>query len=283
MLEYLKSVLVGIIEGITEWLPVSSTGHMILFDEFFPFKKMTPEFYPVFLYVIQLGAILAVICMYFNRLNPFSCKKSREEKRSALSLWGKVLVGVIPAGIAGLLLDDWLDGVLTDSGIKALVVAIALVAYGIIFIVIERLKKGKENKIESVEDLSYKTAFFIGIFQVLSIVPGTSRSGSTIIGGITLGVSRTASAEFSFFMSIPIMLGVSVLKIGKYAIECASGEAVITGTDIGLLAVGFIVAFVVSLIAIKFLMEFVRKHSFEAFGWYRIVIGFAVLAYFIFK
>ncbi|MDY3846042.1 MAG: undecaprenyl-diphosphate phosphatase [Eubacteriales bacterium] len=280
--DILKVILIGIVEGITEWLPVSSTGHMILVEDFLKIDNMSENFYPVFLYVIQLGAILAVIFYYFSRLNPFSGKKTDEEKKSTWNLWGKVLIGIIPAGIFGVLLDDWLDEKLIGGGIKCYVVATALIVYGILFIVIERIRKGKSDKFVSVDDISWFTALKIGFFQVLSIIPGTSRSGSTILGGMSLGVSRTASAEFSFFMSIPIMFGVSLLKTGKYAIKSFEGVEGfgVTGNEIILLLIGCIVAFVVSLIAIKFLMDFVKRHSFEVFGWYRIAIGLFVFIYF---
>lgn len=282
LLDILKVILIGIVEGITEWLPVSSTGHMILVEELFSIENMSDNFYPVFLYVIQLGAILAVIFYYFSRLNPFSRKKSAEEKRSTWNMWLLVLIGVVPAAVAGVLLDDWLDEKLINGGIKCYVVAIALIVYGVLFIVIERLRKGRSNKIELAENLDKPTAVKIGLFQVLSIIPGTSRSGSTILGGMSLGVSRTAAAEFSFFMSIPIMFGVSLLKTGKYAVKSISGEAGygVTSNEVILLLIGCAVAFVVSLLTIKFLMDYVKKHSFELFGWYRIAIGFIVILYF---
>lgn len=280
--DILKVILIGIIEGITEWLPVSSTGHMILIEDLLKVENMSENFYPVFLYVIQLGAILAVIFYYFSRLNPFSSKKTEEQKKSTWNLWGKVLIGIIPAGIFGVLLDDWLDQKLIGGGIKCYVVATALIVYGVLFIVIERIRKGREYKYASVDDISWFTALKIGCFQVLSIIPGTSRSGSTILGGMSLGVSRTASAEFSFFMSIPIMFGVSLLKTGKYAIKSMEGVEGygVTANEIILLLVGCAVAFAVSLIAIKFLMEFVKRHSFEVFGWYRIAVGLIVFIYF---
>ena len=280
--DILKVILIGIIEGITEWLPVSSTGHMILIEDLLKVENMSDNFYPVFLYVIQLGAILAVIFYYFSRLNPFSSKKTEEQKKSTWNLWGKVLIGIIPAGIFGVLLDDWLDQKLIGGGIKCYVVATALIVYGVLFIVIERIRKGREYKYASVDDISWFTALKIGCFQVLSIIPGTSRSGSTILGGMSLGVSRTASAEFSFFMSIPIMFGVSLLKTGKYAIKSIEGVEGygVTANEIILLLVGCAVAFAVSLIAIKFLMEFVKRHSFEVFGWYRIAVGLIVFIYF---
>ena len=273
-IEYLKSVLVGIVEGITEWLPVSSTGHMILFDEFVKLN-VSAAFLEMFLVVIQLGAILAVPTLFWQRLNPFTKKKSQDERRRTLSLWGKVIVGAIPAAVLGLLLDDLLDEYLYGY----LVVAAALIVYGVIFIAVERVKRKNTYRVDSVDDLTYKDALKIGAFQVLSLVPGTSRSGSTILGGMLTGVSRTASAEFSFFMAIPIMLGASGLKVLKFLLEgfVASGE------EIALLIIGIVVSYLVSLAVIKFLMDFVKRHSFAPFGVYRIVLGVLVFAYFILK
>ncbi len=274
--EYLKVVLIAVIEGITEWLPVSSTGHMMLIEELFPINAMSREFYSMFLYVIQLAAILAVVVFFFGRLNPFSPKKTAAEKKNTWRTWLLVLVGVVPAGVVGLLLDDLVDEYVVSSSYGALVVAIMLVAYGVIYIVLERVKKDKSFSVESVDKLTVKQAIAIGAFQCLSIIPGTSRSGSTILGGMVLGVSRVVAAEYSFFMAIPIMAGVSCLKVGKFVVE---GNTCTT-TEIGLLAVGFVVAFLVSLVCIRFLMDFVRRHSFEFFGWYRIVLGVLVLILF---
>lgn len=281
--DIIKVIILGIVEGITEWLPISSTGHLILIEEFLTVNNMSSDFYPVFMYVIQFAAILAVIVYYFSRLWPFGKSKSSEEKKNIWHTWFLVLIGVIPAGVFGLVLDDWLDKLLTDSGAKCFVVAGALILYGILFIIIERLRKGKENRISSISDMPYLTALYIGLFQVLSIIPGTSRSGSTILGAMTLGVSRTAAAEFSFFMSIPVMVGVSLLKSGKFALACVGGEAAVSGNELILLLVGCLVAFIVSLAAIRFLMDFVKRHSFEAFGWYRIIVGALVLIYFAVK
>ena len=274
ILEILKAILIGIVEGITEWLPISSTGHMILLDEFIRLN-VSKEFMDMFLVVIQLGAILAVPIIFFSKLNPFSRTKSEAERKNAWNLWFKVVVGAIPAAIFGVLLDDILDKYLYNY----VVVALALIVYGILFIVIEKVLSKKGKKVEHVEDLSYTDALKIGAFQVLSLVPGTSRSGSTIIGGLISGVSREASAEFSFFMAIPIMLGASGLKILKFI----KNGSLITTIEAIILLVGLVVAFLVSYFSIKFLMDFVKKHDFKPFGIYRICLGVIVLAYFIIK
>ena len=270
--EILKAVILGIVEGITEWLPISSTGHMILVDEFIKLD-VSNEFRELFLVVIQLGAIAAVPVLFFNRLNPFSSNKSSEERRLTWNLWGKVIVGVLPAAVLGILLDDFFD----KHFYNYIVVAIALVVYGIAFIIIEKRKYGREYRINDVNDLTYKDAIVIGAFQVLSLIPGTSRSGSTILGGMLTGVSRVASAEFSFFMAIPVMLGASLLKVVKFI---ASGAA-IAEFEVAILLVAMAVSFIVSLIAIKFLMDFVKRNSFIPFGIYRIVLGAVVLGYFL--
>ena len=272
--EIIKAIFLGIVEGITEWLPVSSTGHMIVFDEFVKLD-VSDAFKEMFFVVIQLGAILAVPVLFFDKLNPFSKKKSEAERKTTLSLWGKVIVGALPAAIIGFLLDDFFDMYFYNY----IVVSFALVLYGIAFILIERKNRGKSYRIENVEALTYKDALVIGSFQVLSLIPGTSRSGSTIIGGMLTGVSRSAAAEFSFFMAIPIMLGASGLKILKFII----GGFTATGAEIGLLLIGIVVSFLVSLGAIKFLMDFVKKHSFSPFGVYRIVLGVFVLAFFLIR
>ena len=274
LLEFLKAIFLGIVEGITEWLPISSTGHMILVDEFIKLN-ISDEFKEMFFVVIQLGAILAVPVLFFDRLNPFSRKKSEREKRVTWQLWFKVIVGALPAAIIGVIFDDLLDKHLYTY----YVVAIALIVYGIGFILVERLKKTSSFRVERVEDLTYKDALIIGSYQVLSLIPGTSRSGSTILGGMLSGVSRTASAEFSFFMAIPIMLGASGLKILKFMMD----GFVATGLEISLLLIGIVVSFLVSLFAIKFLMDFVKRHSFKPFGVYRIVLGVVVLGYFVIK
>lgn len=281
--ETLKVILLGIIEGITEWLPVSSTGHMILAEEFLHLESMSEAFYNMFLYVIQLGAILAVVVLFFRRLNPFSKAKAPEERSRTWRLWGLVLIGVLPAAAIGIPLDGWLEDHVFVPGVRAYVVAAALIVYGVLFIIIERARRAKEPTTCDIENLSWRHALLIGVFQVLSIIPGTSRSGSTIIGALTLGVSRAAAAEYSFFMAIPIMLGVSVLKIGKFALNALDGEAgyAVTGIDVAMLAVGFVVAFLVSLAVIRFLMDFVRRRNFEPFGWYRIALGAVVLLYFL--
>lgn len=272
LIEILKAVLFGIVEGITEWLPVSSTGHMILLDEFIKLK-VSPEFYEMFQVVIQLGAIGAVIALYFHKLNPFSPKKSDKQKHNTWVLWIKVVVAVLPSAVLGLLLDDWMDEHLYNY----IVVAIALIAYGVAFLFVERFNEGKECAITSVNKIDYKTALLIGAFQCLSLIPGTSRSGSTILGAILLGVSRSAGAEFSFFLAIPTMLGASALKFLKFLLEGVS----VTGTEVVVLLVGTVVSFLVSVLVIKALMEYVRKRSFAVFGYYRIVLGFLVIGYFL--
>lgn len=272
IIEYLKALLIGIIQGITEWLPISSTGHMILFDRFFHLDT-SPEFKEFFLVVIQLGSILAVCVLFFHKLNPFSGKKSTEEKQQTWLLWAKVLVGCLPAALIGLALDDWFEAHFYNFT----VVAAALVVYGIAFIVIERRKKNSVASVGDIEKLTFRDALLIGCFQVLSLIPGTSRSGSTILGALLLGVSRTAAAEFSFFMALPVMVGASLLKGAKFV---ASGAGIST-TEIGILIIGLVTAFLVSLAAIRFLMDFVRRHSFEAFGWYRIALGSLVLLYWV--
>ena len=275
MIELLKAVLFGIVEGVTEWLPVSSTGHLILLNEFVTLQ-MSEEFNSMFDVVIQLGAILAVIVLFFHKLNPFALSKSKVEKNQTWNLWFKVCAAIIPSGVVGVLFDDWMDEHLHNG----IVVAIALIAYGIAFILVERRNQGKHLKqINDVHAIDYKTALLIGAFQCLSLVPGTSRSGSTILGAILIGVGRSAGAEFSFFMAIPTMLGASAIKLLKFLL---SGVAV-TGTEIGVLLVGSVVSFIVSMLVIKGLMEYVRKHSFSAFGVYRIVLGIVVLGYFLLK
>ncbi|MBQ3193198.1 MAG: undecaprenyl-diphosphate phosphatase [Oscillospiraceae bacterium] len=274
MIELLKAVLFGIVEGITEWLPISSTGHLILLNEFVTLN-VSEEFGSMFDVVIQLGAILAVIVLFFHKLNPFSPGKSGEEKKQTWNLWFKVVAAIIPSGVVGVLFDDWMDAHLHNG----IVVSIALIVYGIAFLLVERKNQGRHLRlIADVHDIDYKTALMIGLFQCLSLVPGTSRSGSTILGAILIGVSRSAGAEFSFFMAIPTMLGASAIKGLKFILSGVSA----TGTEIGVLIVGSIVSFIVSLLVIKGLMEYVRKHSFSAFGVYRIILGIVVLAYFAF-
>ena len=289
MIELLKAILFGIVEGITEWLPVSSTGHLILLNEFVTLE-MSEEFNSMFDVVIQLGAILAVIVLFFHKLNPFAPSKTGAEKKQTWDLWFKVIAAIIPSGVIGVLLDDWMDEHLHNG----VVVSVALIVYGIAFILVERRNTfGKYQKIagkdgptvvmrrrEAVNDvhaIGYKTALLIGLFQCLSLIPGTSRSGSTILGALLIGVSRSAGAEFSFFMAIPTMLGASAIKGLKFVLSGVSA----TGTEIGVLVVGCVVSFIVSLLVIKGLMEYVRKHSFSAFGVYRIILGAVVLAYFL--
>lgn len=272
ILEMLKAILIGIVEGVTEWLPISSTGHMILLDEFIKLN-VSEEFKELFLMVIQLGAILAVPILFFEKLNPFSKRKNEAEKKNTWNLWFKVLVGVAPAAVFGILLDDLCDKYLHNY----VVVSIALIVYGVVFILIEKFSSKIPKKVERAKDLSYTDALKIGAFQLLSLVPGTSRSGSTIIGGLLSGVSREASAEFSFFMAIPIMVGISGLKILKFILNGFTA----TLTEISLLLIGMAVAFAVSYFAIKFLIDFVKRHDFKPFGIYRICLGVIVLAYFL--
>ncbi len=279
IIEFLEAVLFGIVEGVTEWLPVSSTGHMILLDEFIKLK-VSPEFYEMFQVVIQLGAILAVILLFFHKLNPFSGKKDAGQKKNTWSLWFKVIVAVLPSAVIGVLLDDWMDANLYNY----VVVAIALVVYGVAFILMEKRNNDRAMKVSDVYAIDYRTALLIGFFQCLSLIPGTSRSGSTILGAIILGVARPAGAEFSFFLAIPTMLGASALKVLKYGLEIMDGAAALpTGMEIGVLIVGCIVSFVVSVLVIRALMEYVRKRSFAAFGVYRIVLGAVVIGYFVVK
>lgn len=270
-IELLKALLFGVVEGITEWLPISSTGHLILLDELVKLK-VSPDFMDMFEVVIQLGAILAVILLFFHKLNPFTPSKSSIEKKDTWVLWLKVIIAIIPSGIIGVLLDDWMTAHLHIP----VVVAAALILYGIAFLFLEKLRPQDSVRIHEVGQIDYKTAFLVGCFQVLSLIPGTSRSGSTILGGMLLGLSRGASAEFSFFMAIPTMVGASGIKALKFIL---SGTP-ITGLEWGVLGVAFLSAFLVSLVAIRFLMDFVKRHSFSAFGWYRIALGLLVLGWF---
>ena len=272
MIEFLKAVLFGIVEGITEWLPVSSTGHLILLDEFVKLQ-VSEAFYEMFQVVIQLGAILAVIVLFFHKLNPFAPSKTAVQKKDTWQLWFKVVVAVIPSAVIGLVLDDWMDAHFYNY----IVVAIMLIVYGVAFLFVEKWNSSRNFKITDVNAIDYRTALLMGAFQCLSLIPGTSRSGSTILGAIILGVSRSAGAEFSFFMAIPTMLGASALKLLKFLLEGAQAG----GTEIMVLVVGCVVSFVVSLVVIKGLMEYVRKHSFSVFGVYRIVLGVAVVGYFV--
>ncbi len=302
-IELAKAAVFGIVEGVSEWLPISSTGHMLLLDQFLA-MNVSEAFWNMFLVVIQLGAILAVCVVFFGRLNPFSRSKTPEQRRGTWTLWGKTIVACLPAALVGIPLDDWMEEHLGSP----FVVAAALVVYGVAFIVIETVRERRarallaerpsgahfaapaalpegasaceladaDARVRSVDELDWRTAMGIGLFQVLSIVPGTSRSGSTIIGGLLLGCSRTAVAEFTFFLAIPVMFGASGLRLVKFFL---AGN-VLTGMEASVLLVGCVVAFLMSLATIRFLMDFVRRHDFRPFGWYRIVLGLVVIAYF---
>ena len=272
-MELLKAVLFGIVEGVTEWLPISSTGHLILLNEFITLN-VSDAFRSMFDVVIQLGAILAVIVLFFHKLNPFSPTKSEGEKKQTWQLWFKVIAAIIPSGIVGVLFDDWMEAHFHN----ATVVSVALIVYGVAFLLVERrnARRVGGKTVEDVYAIDYKTALLIGCFQCLSLIPGTSRSGSTILGAILIGVGRSAGAEFSFFMAIPTMLGASAIKGLKFLLSGVSA----TGTEIGVLIVGCVVSFLVSLLVIRGLMEYVRRHSFSAFGVYRIILGVVVLVYF---
>ena len=271
MLEILKTIFLGIVEGITEWLPVSSTGHLLLVDEFLRLDA-SEEFKDVFFYVIQLGAILAVVLLFWNQLWPFARKPEGgiRIKQKTISLWLKVIVACIPGALAAVLLGDWIDAHLETPT----VIAIALIVYGVGFLIVERWNRGREPRVRKVEDISYSTALGIGLFQVLSIIPGTSRSGACIIGALILGVARPAAARFTFQMAVPVMFGMSVLKLLKF------GRA-FTGSELVVLLVGTVVAFLVSMVVIRGLMNYIRKHGFEVFGYYRIVLGIIILLYFL--
>ena len=271
MLEILKTILIGIVQGITEWLPVSSTGHMILLDELIKLN-VSDAFMELFRVVIQLGSILAVLVLYFKKLNPFALSKSAKEKKDTWTLWFKVVVAVLPSAVIGLLLDDWFDAHFYNY----ITVAITLVVYGVVFLFLDRMGAGK-NLADRTQDITFRTAFLIGCFQVLAIIPGTSRSGSTIIGAMLFGLTRAAAAEFSFFMAIPTMLGASGLKAVKFLLD---GYAM-TGMEIAVLLTGCAVAFIVSLVSIRALMNYVRRHSFKAFGAYRIVLGVIVMMWYL--
>lgn len=279
MLEVLYSFFYGIVEGITEWLPISSTGHLILFEQAFPVGD--DAFTEMFRVVIQLGAILAVVMLYWNKLWPFSKSKTPQQKQSVFRLWVLVLIGCVPAGIIGVLFDDKLDAIFYNMP----TVAITLIVYGVLFIVVENAaKKGRiETKINSFAKVDYKLALFIGLFQLLALIPGTSRSGVTILGAMILGCSRGISAEYSFFMSIPVMFGASLIKCMKYGVDMVKTGDVFTGGEIASLIIGVVTAFVVSVFAIKFLMNFIKKHDFKAFGYYRIVLGAIVMLIYIVK
>jgi len=272
-MDILKSVFYGIIEGITEWLPISSTGHLILLEELLP-MRVSPEFYEMFNVVIQLGAILAVILLYFKKLNPFTPSKNQKEKQMTWSLWFKVIAAVIPSAVIGLLLDDWME----ETFYNHVVVAITLILYGVAFILVERRNASLAPKVRGVQGIDLRTALLIGAFQCLSLIPGTSRSGATILGGIFLGVSRGAASEFSFFLAIPTMLGASALKLLKFFLDGST----LGGNEIAILLVGCLVAFLVSVAMIKGLMQYIQKNSFRVFGLYRIILGAVVILYWLF-
>lgn len=268
VLELLKAVVLGIIQGITEWLPISSTGHMILANEIINLS-VSDAFMEMFEVVIQLGSILAVVVLFIHKLNPLSPKKSPQEKKDTLSLWGKVIIGVIPAGVIGLLFDDQINDIFYNS----LTIAITLIVYGVLFILVENRNKHRKPRIDSVGQISWQLALAIGCAQILALIPGTSRSGATIIGAMLFGLSRTAAAEFSFFLAVPVMFGASALKLLKFGFD-------FTGMELAILFTGCVTAFLVSLLAIRFLMNFIKKHDFKPFGYYRIALGIIILIVF---
>ena len=276
ILNMIKAVLFGIVEGVTEWLPISSTGHMILLNEILPFENVSESFYSMFEVVVQLGAILAVVVLFWHQIWPLGRNQQTgrvEWKRSILTLWCKILVACVPAAVIGLLFDDVFERLFYNY----VSVAIALIVFGVAFIVVENLRKGRKSRIRSLARLDYKTVLLIGVFQVIAAVfPGTSRSGATIVGALMLGVSRKVAAEFTFFLAIPVMFGASLLKLVKYGFAFAGGE-------LAILLVSMAVAFVVSVLVIRFLLSYIRKHDFKVFGWYRIVLGAVVLAYFLIR
>ena len=268
MLEILKSIIFGIVEGITEWLPISSTGHLILLNEFLKLEQ-GDAFFEMFQVVIQLGAILAVVVIYFHKLNPFSPKKTQKQKMMTWQIWIKVLIGSVPAAVVGLLLNDWID----EKLYHWYVVAAMLIIYGVLFIIVENYQKGKDPKVTRLSQLTVPMLLIIGVFQMLAMIPGTSRSGATIVGALMLGISRGAAAEFTFFLAIPVMFGASALKLLKFGFD-------FTGMQAAILIVGMAVSFIVSVIAIKFLLEYIKNHDFKVFGYYRIVLGVIVFLYF---
>lgn len=267
IMDLLKTIILGVVEGLTEWLPVSSTGHMILMDEFIQLD-VSKSFMDMFLVVIQLGAILAVVALNFEKLNPWSSWKTRQEKKETVSLWKKVILACVPAAVIGFLFNDYME----EHFMTAPVVAATLIFYGVMFILVENYNKHRRPRVSDLARLDYKTAFIIGMFQVLSLIPGTSRSGATILGGIIFGTSRYVAAEFTFFLAIPVMFGASLLKIVNFGLDFSGSELII-------LLVGMITAFVVSILSIKFLMGYIKTNDFKAFGWYRIVLGIVVIAY----
>ena len=269
ILELIKVIIIGIVEGITEWLPISSTGHMLLLDEFLQLN-MSEEFKEMFFVVIQLGAILAVVIIFWDKMFPFGFREKPIIKKDIFFIWFKVLVACIPSGIIGLLFDDFLEAYLGTP----IVIAAMLILYGVLFIVIEAWNKRRKPKTNTLAEISYQTAFMIGVFQVLSLIPGTSRSGATIIGALIIGVFRVAAAEFSFFLAVPTMFGASAFKLLKFGFNFTSSELLTLGF-------GMVIAFMVSVFAIKFLMGYIKKHDFRVFGWYRIILGIIVLLYFV--
>lgn len=269
-IEYLKVIFLGFVEGITEWLPVSSTGHMILVDEFIKLN-MSASFMEMFFVVIQLGAILAVIFMFWNKIFPFEFKGGFKIKQDTMNLWFKIIVACLPAAVIGLAFDDWLD----EHFYNYQTVALMLIIYGVLFIVIENRNKGRKPVVTNLSQITYKFALMVGVFQLLALIPGTSRSGATILGAILIGASRYVASEFTFFLAIPVMFGASLLKLVKFGFAFTSAELIT-------LVLGSFVAFVVSIFAIKFLMGYIKKHDFKVFGWYRIILGIVVLAYFFF-
>ena len=268
MLEALKVIILGIVEGITEWLPISSTGHLILVDEFVKLN-FSQSYLDMFHVVIQLGAIMAVVVIYFHRLNPFSPKKTEKQKKMTLQLWVKVVIASIPAGVVGILFNDFIEEKFNNS----YVVATMLIVVGVLFIVIENRHKGRKPQITKISQMGVPVLIWIGVFQMLAMIPGTSRSGATIVGALALGVSRTAAADFTFFLAIPAMAGASLVKLRHFGFD-------FTGTELGLLLLGCVVSFVVSILAIKFLLKYIQNHDFKAFGYYRIVLGIIVFLYF---
>ncbi len=272
LIEFFKAIILGVVEGVTEWLPISSTGHMLLLDQFLTLN-MSEAFKAMFFVVIQLGAILSVIVMFWNKMFPFQFRDKSQLiiKRDTFSLWFKVVIACIPGAIVTLLFDNYIEAHLHTP----IVIAAALIVYGIAFILIENWNKKRAPRIRELTDITYQTAFVIGLFQVLSIIPGTSRSGATIVGALLIGVSRVAAAEFTFFLAVPVMIGLSAVKILKFGF-------IFTGTELLILAIGTIVAFAVSVLVIKFLMSYIKKHDFKAFGWYRMILGVIVIIYFIF-
>ncbi|AFL99190.1 Undecaprenyl-diphosphatase [Desulfitobacterium dehalogenans ATCC 51507] len=269
IVEIFKAILLGIVEGITEWLPISSTGHMILVDEFIKLN-MSKAFMEMFFVVIQLGAIMAVVLLYWKKLNPFTFDRGVSIKQETIEMWFKIIVACIPAGVIGILWDDVFNALFYNYQ----TVAVMLILFGVLFIVIENYNKGKRPRVNQLSQITYTTAFMIGIFQLIAaIFPGTSRSGATIVGGLLLGVSRTVAAEFTFFLAIPVMFGASALKLLKFGFS-------FTGPELMILLIGMVVAFIVSVISIKFLMGYIKKNDFKVFGWYRIILGVIVLLYF---